>query len=496
VSKHYRPWAPEQSFLLPPSPMEWLPKGHLAYFVLDVVGELDLTAIEAAIHEKDPRGTRPYAPQLMTALIIYAYCTGVFSSRRIAQGTYEDVPLRVIGGGTHPHFTTINSFRLEHREALAGLFMQVLRLCQQAGLKTLGHVSLDGSKVPANASKHKAMSYGRMGKEEKRLEEEIRALLARADEVDAQEDAKYGSGGTGDDLPDELRHRETRLERIREAKAALEKAAAKTRAEALSDNAAELRAKADGYGLEPGERKAARTLATKAEDQAKKLREQPGPGPDDDDDDQRPPGPQLSLHRIQTTPDGRPKDKAQRNFTDADSRIMFRNGVALQAYNAQAVVSEDQIIVAYGLTNDPTDPAHLVPMLERVRENCGAFPAIVSADSGYLSEQNIDFCEANGIDAYVAVPKHEAERGPFPPTSNVARKRFDMQVKLAAPKARAIYALRKVIVEPVFGQIKGGMRFRRFSLRGLTKVPHEWGIVSLCHNLLKLFRRRAVLATA
>ncbi len=466
--------------------MEWLPEGHLAYFVLEVVRELDLTAIESVLQNKDPRGERSYAPRMMTALILYAYCVGIFSSRKIELATYEDVAARVIGGGEHPHFTTVNSFRLEHREALAGLFVQVLKLCSRSGLKTLGHVSIDGSKVQANASKHKAMSYARMKDEDKRLSAEIEALLGRADAIDAREDEQYGHDKRGDELPEELRRRESRLQRIREAKAELEKEAAEARAAKLRENAEQLRKKIEEIGIAPNERKTAATLAAKSEQQADKL----APRKDDDDDgnDDGATGSQLPLHRAQTTPEGKPTDKAQRNFTDSDSRIMTRNGVFMQAYNAQAAVSEDQIIVAHGLTNDGTDAGHLVPMLERVRENCGQMPAILSADNGYLSQENVAFCADAGVDAYLSLRKKDAERRDFPPTTDAERMRFAMQTKLASPEGRKIYARRKVIVEPVFGQIKAAMGFNRFSLRGLLKAPSEWGIVCTCHNLLKLFR--------
>ena len=493
MSKQYRPWAPEQTFLLPPSPMEWLPEGHLAYFVLEVVGELDLGAIEAAIQKKDPRGERPYSPRMMTSLIVYAYCAGVFSSRKIERATYEDVAFRVIGGGAHPHFTTVNTFRLDHREALAGLFVQVLRLCARAGLKTVGHVALDGSKVQANASKHKAMSYGRMKDEEKRLAAEIEELLRRADEVDRQEDAEFGRDKRGDELPEELQRRESRLARIREVKAELEKEAAEARATKLRENAAELRAEAEAIGTIPGQRKQSRTRAARAEKQANEL----APGKDDDDDNGsgRTGGTQLSLHRVPTTPAGKPNDKAQRNFTDSDSRIMTRNGVFMQAYNAQAAVSEDQIIVAHGLTNHPQDGEQLPPMLERIRENCGQMPEILTADSGYLSEKNIAYCETSGTNAYIALKKKEAESREMPKTGP-QHARFAMQVKLRSPEGKAAYARRKVIVEPVFGQIKGAMGFRRFSLRSLLKATSEWGIVCACHNLLKLFRARRRLELA
>jgi transposase len=488
VSKQYRPWTPEQAYLLPPSPMEWLPQGHLAYFLLEVVGELDLSAIEVVIHKKDPRGERPHAPQMMTSLIVYAYCTGTFSSRKIERATFEDVALRVIAGGSHPHWTTINNFRLRHRVALSGLFTQVLKMCSRAGLRTLGQVALDGSKVQANASKHKAMSYGRMKDEEKRLAAEIEALMRRAEDVDAAEDHQFGSDKSGYELPAELQHREPRLRRIREVKAELEKEAAEARATQLRENATELRVQAEAIGTIPGQRKQSRTRAAKSEKQADEL--SPRDDNDDDGDAGGSGGTQLPLHQVPTTPDGKPVDKAQRNFTDPDSRIMTRNGVFMQAYNAQAAVSEDQIIVAHGLTNAPQDVEQLAPMLERIRENCGEMPTILTADSGYISEKNIAYCEATGTNAYIALKKKDAESRAMPTTS-AQHARFVMGVKLHTAEGRAAYARRKVIVEPVFGQIKSAMGFRRFSLRGLLKASSEWGIVCACHNLLKLFRAAA-----
>jgi transposase len=489
VKKQYRPWAPEQSYLLPPSPREWLPQGHLAFFILEVVGALDISAIEVEIDKKDPRGERPYPPRMMIALLLYGYCAGVFSSRRIERGTYEDVALRVIAAEAHPHFTSINRFRLEYREALAGFFGQVLKLCRRAGLRTVGHVALDGSKVQANASKHKAMSYGRMKDAEKKIEAEIEALLRHADEVDAQEDEQYGADLRGDEIPEELKHRETRLKRIRELKAELEREAAEARAKQLRENAAGLRSKSTDRTVAERERHTAATLAAKSEKQAKKL----APRKDDDDDDGAP-GTQLSLHRVPVTSDGKPKDKAQRNFTDGDSRIMIRNKAFLQAYNAQAAVSEDQIIVAHGITNDGTDAKQLEPMLERVKEACGGHAKVVTADTGYLSERNVTYCAKNGIDAYIAVRKSDVPnlaRGPDGPGAAAS---CEMHLKVSSLRGKEIYALRKILVEPVFGQIKGAMGFRRFSLRGLGKVGSEWGIVCLCHNLLKLFRSGRLVA--
>lgn len=452
--------------------MEWLPQDHLAYFVLEVVQELELQAIEDVIQEKDGRGERPYSPRMMTALLIYAYAVGVFSSRRIERATQEDVAFRVIAGGAHPHFTSVNRFRLQHRKALAGLFGQVLKLCARAGLKTVGHVALDGSKVQANARKHKAMSYGRMKAEEKRLQAEIEALLRRAEETDAAEDAEHGAGVRGDEVPEELRHRETRLRRIRELKAELEKEAAESRARALRENAAELREKAEAPEFPARRRAAAKTLAKKSDEAAEKL----APRDDDDDGDGDGPG-QLSLHRVSTTPEGKPADKAQRNFTDADSRIMVRNGVFLQAYNAQAAVSEDQIIVAHGVTNDPTDARHLPPMLERVEEATGQPAAVVTADTGYLSETNVTYCARAGVDAYIAVRPSDAAKLTQVPATPKLVALWDMNEKVKTARGRAIYALRKILVEPVYGQIKGAMGFRRFSLRGLGKVADEWALV-------------------
>lgn len=472
--------------------MEWLPEGHLAFFVLEVVRELELDAIERTLQEKDPRGERPYAPRMMTGLILYGYCTGVYSSRRIERATHEDVAFRVLSGGAHPHFTTVNEFRLKHREALAGLFKQVLQLCARAGLKTLGHVSLDGSKVQANASKHKAMSYGRMKSDEQRLADEVEAMLRRADEADAADDAEFGAEKRGDEVPEELRHRESRLRRIRELKAELEKEAAEERARQLRENAAGLEKKADEIGVPPKARKEAETLAKSARKKAKEL----SPRDDDDDDNGTGRSTQLTLHRVPVTRDGKPKDKAQRNFTDGDSRIMIRNGVFLQAYNAQAVVSEDQLIVAHGLTNNGTDNEQLIPMLERVRENVGQMPSELTADNGYLSEENVSHCERVGVNAYISLRKKDAESTAFPPRTPAEHMRFSMQTRLATPKGKALYARRKVLAEPVFGQVKGAMGFRRFSLRGLMKAAAEWGIVATCHNLLKLFRAAANARTA
>lgn len=485
VMKSYRAWSPTQSFLLPPSPLEWLPEGHLAYFVLEVTQALDLSAMEDAIQEKDGRGERPYPPALMVALLVYGYCVGVFSSRRIARATYEDVAFRVIAGGEHPHFTTVNQFRLTHREALAKLFVQVLQLCKKAGLVKLGHVAFDGSKVAANASKHKAMSHKRMQEEERRLAAEVEALLAKADEADHREDAQYGVGKASEDLPEELRRRESRRARIREAKTALEKEAAQARAEELREQAQLQREKAADASVDPAERQRAATRAAKAEKKAREVT-----GKDDDDDAGGSGSSELPHHRVPAEVDGNPKPNAQRNFTDPDSRIMVKGGEVLQGYNAQAAVdAECQVIVAAAVTNQPPDQEHLPPMLAQVIANCAEAPAVATADSGYLSCENLAACAAHGVDAYIATGRDPAKATLPTETPTPARQaRAAMSTKLATAEGKALYARRKVIIEPVFGQIKQARGFRRFSFRGLAGVRAEWFFVCATHNLLKLFK--------
>lgn len=481
--KSYRPWAPNQPYLLPPSPSDWLPQGHLAYFILDVVERLDLGAIERAIAEKDPRGERPYSPRLMVALLIYGYCVGIFSSRKLARATYEDVAVRVLAGEAHPYFTTVNQFRLDHREALAALFLQVLRLCRRAGLVKLGHVALDGTKVKANASKHKAMSYKRMTEEEARLRGEINDLLAQADAVDASEDEQYGVGVAPQDLPEELQRREARLERIAEAMAQLEREAAQTRAEELRRNAEGQWARAQDESIDGTERGRAATRAAKSEAKAAEL---------DPPDDEDPPPPasddDLPQHRVPASEDGEPDPKAQRNFTDADSRIMVKGGAYVQAYNAQLVVDEkSQIIVAQAVTNLSPDQPHVVPMLDRVERNTGRKPKRISMDNGYYSDDNAAECASRGIDAYIAAGRTPHGDG-GQAAGTLSPTRAAMKAKLESPEGHAVYARRKAIVEPAIGQIKAAQGFRRFSLRGMAKVRCEWAWVCMTHNLLKLFR--------
>ena len=316
--KTYRPFNPEQSFLLPPSPAEWLPESHLAYFVLDLLADKDLSAFERVMQAKDARGERPFAPRMMLGLLVYGYSVGVFSSRKIERATYEDVAFRVLAGGEHPHFTTVNEFRLRHREAFAELFHQVLEDCMSAGLVKLGHVAIDGTKMKANASKHKAMSYDRMKKDEERLKAEIEELISRAEATDAAEDTAHGEGQQPSDLPTELRRREGRRALIKANREALEKEAAKARAAQLAAQADEMRTKAADSSLTDQKRGELETKAAQRDQESADL----------DDDDPDPPAVNDDVPRNTRpmTPDGTPKPKAQRNFTDPDSRIMMRDG--------------------------------------------------------------------------------------------------------------------------------------------------------------------------
>lgn len=489
TKKQYRPWNPDQTYLIAPSPRDWLPEGHLAYFILEVVAELDLSAIEAAVQAKDPRGQQPYHPQMMVALLLYSYCTGTFSSRRIALATYEDVATRFITGDQHPFFTRIAAFRRDHLPALGQLFVQAVKLCARAGLVKLGHVSLDGTKIKANASKHRAMSYDRMKTEEKRLQDEIAALLAQAESADAAEDATFGPDRDGTDVPTELRHRESRLKKIREAKAALEEEARAARAAQLREQAAR-NEQISASHPDPQQRKAAATNAKKRVAAAEAL----DPKKDDEDPPGDEPGtPTLPLHRPPVDPSGAPKAKAQRNFTDPDSRIMVDNtGGFVQAYNAQAAVEEgSQVIVATAVSNQPPDTQYLQPVVDAVEKVAGALPKVLTADAGYYSAENAAWCEGKGIDAYISVSRQRHGPAPPPcdaPPPDAATPKEKMAAKLNTKAGREMYRKRKTIPEPVFGQIKEARGFRRFLLRGITKVRHEWDLICATHNLLKLFR--------
>jgi len=452
MEKRYRDYQPDQLLLMPPSLREWLGEDHLAYFVSDVVDQLDLGAI-TMVYERESRGQPPYHPVMMTKLLLYGYCVGRPSSRRIERKTHEDVGFRFLAAGQHPDHATISEFRKRHLKALGRLFVQVLLLCEKAGLVKLGHVALDGTKVKANASRHKAMSYGRMGERERELQCQVDELLREAGAIDEEEDRRYGKNRRGDELPEELRFREGRLEKIREAKAALER---------------EAREKA---------------LAKGQIDEEGRPKPRCGPKP--------------------KAPLGKPKKNDQRNFTDPESRIMKDSATKsfMQSYNAQAAVdAKAQIIVAADVTAQANDKGQIRPMVNQIEFNLGKRPRELSADSDYFSEADMRFLEERGIESFVTPDKQKhtrnavlAPKGRIPKRLLVADR---MRRKLQTKRGRARYGLRKETVEPVFGQIKHVRGLRSFLLRGLQKAKGEWQLICLGHNLLKLFRSSQMVAAA
>ena len=432
MTKTYRPYQPEQDFLLPPSLRDWLPENHLAYFVSDLVDQLDLSAIDA-VYEKDPRGQPPYDPRMMTKLLVYGYCVGVFSARKIEQRVMEDVGFRVLAAGNAPDFRTIADFRKIHRPALEGFFEQVLRMALEVGAVQVGRVALDGSKVKANASKHKAMSWGRMQEQEKAIRKQVKQLLRQAAETDAAEDRRYGRNRRGEELPEEWQRRETRLQRIREAKKALQERAREE-------------AKADGKPVE------------EAKPEAKE---------------------QYNF----TDPESRIMKSSSEGF--------------VQACNAQiAVEPAMQLIVGQAVTQAANDKEQVEPMVKAIESQSGQRPKEMLADNGYCSEKNLEYLESakkpeKKIAAYLATGRQKhgerqvCPRGPLPQGATRVER---MKRKLQTPAGAAIYAARQAIVEPVFGQIKQARGFRRFSLRGLAKVQAQWALVCATHNILKLHR--------
>lgn len=458
MSFQFRACTLDQPLLLAPSLQQWLPEGHLARFLADVTEQLDLSAIYSTYDRPDGRGQAGYHPLLMTRLLLYGYCVGVASSRAIERETYEDVAFRYLAADQHPDHDTIANFRKQHLAKLGELFVQALQLCQKAGLVKLGHVAIDGTKMQANASKHKAMSYGRMGEAEQKLRAEVEALLRHAEEVDEAEDRQYGKGQRGDELPAELARRESRLKKIREAKEALE---------------AEAQQKAQEQKAEAEAKIAARQEQEKQTGQKPRGRAPQVPNPEE----------------------AKPESSAQRNFTDPESRIMpdgAHKGSFVQAYNAQAAVdSAAQIIVAAEITQQTNDKQQLVPMLQQVIENVHGKPQVASADTGYWSEANVTAESLQGIDLHVATERQqhgESQDVPVEGGPKGSSALQQMRDKLKTEAGKAFYKMRKQIVEPVFGYIKEGRGFRRFSFRGLGNVRSEWRLICATHNLLKLFR--------
>ena len=408
MTKRFRPWDPKQKWLLPPEITEFIPEGHPAHFVRDlVVEELDLAAILDSYMED--KGYPPFHPAMMVALLLYAYTQGVFSSRKIAKACIERMDFAAVTGFQKPDFRTISLFRKRHLTALGGLFQQVLVLCRQAGLVALGHVALDGTKVKANASKHKAMSYDRMVKADNEFAEVVKGWLDQAEITDLGEDFRFRNR-QGGELPAWVVNKAERMKKIREAKAALEQ-------EAVA--------------------------------------------------------------------------KAQRNFTDPESRIMPTKNGFEQCYNAQAGVdAKAQVIVACEVVNTSADCPQLLAMVDQVHANLGRKPDVCSADAGYCSELNLAGMAARHIRTYIATgrQKHGSEAATHAKYGQPGSLIASMRDKLRRGGWRSPYRLRKQVVEPVFGQIKQAMGFRQFLLRGLAKVKAEWQLVCTAHNLLKLAR--------
>ncbi len=433
MAKGYRTYLPDQDLLLPPSLREWLPEDHLVYFVSDVVDQLDLSAMDE-VYGEERRGQPPYDPRLMTKLLVYGYCTGVFSSRRIQKRLREDIPFKVLAAGNEPDFRTISDFRKIHIGTLPGLFEQVLEMALESGAIKVGRVSVDGTKLKANASKHKAMSYGRMKEKQQQLKEEVQQLLAQAAAADEEEDRRHGDK-RGDELPEELRRRETRLAKIKLAKKVVEQRARE-------------KAAAEGQSSEEAKR-------------------------------------------------AKPTDKDQYNFTDPESRIMKGADGFVQGYNAQAAVEPKRgLIVGQTVTEAANDKEQLQPMVAAIEQQSGQRPAAILADSGYCSDENLEYLESGQqperkIEGFIATGKQKhgehrlpAKRGPLPQgATRVERMKRKLQTKVG----KAIYAARKCVVEPVFGQIKQARGFRQFLLRGKENVKGEWALVCLTHNILRLY---------
>jgi transposase len=473
MSKTYRPWKIDEPLLLPAVVQEFVAKDHPARFVLNLVrDDIDLAEITSSYDGE--RGQPPFDPVMMTALLLYSYCCGIYSSRRIAKACGERVDFMSIVGFDAPDFRTISEFRRRHLKALGALFRQILQLCETAGLVKLGHVALDGTKIKANASKHKAMSYERMERRAAELETEVAKWFAVAEATDAEEDKLYGSDKTGGEMPAWVADKKRRVERIRQAKAELE-AEAKASAEAKLKAAAEAQQQREAEGRKKSGRPAA-------------------------------------------PPSTAPEPKAQKNFTDPQSRIMKSKDGFVQAYNAQIVVdSAAQIIVAQDVTQSAVDSGQLVPMTDAVETNLGRKPEQLSADAGYCSETNLEALETRGIDGYVAtgrardaaaghvkeevaaapqVPEPVSASNPQaePKPATTPSRVEAMRAKIKAGGHASPYRLRKQLPEPVFGQIKQARGFRQFLLRGFEKVRAEWAIVCTAHNLLKLAQGRSLSA--
>jgi transposase len=466
--KTFRPYDPQARVELPGDLRQYLPADHQVFLIEDLVESLDLTPITSVYEQGDGRGQPPYHPVLLTKLLLHAYCEGETSSRRIMRKTYEDIGYRVLCVDQHPDFRTISDFRERHLPAFLVVFKDTVRLAKELGQVRLEHVAQDGSKILANASKHKAMSYERMGQTEARLGQEIAAILEQARATDAAEDARYGRAASGDEVPAALQRevdfRQARRARIRAAQAAVEARAA---------------------------------AAVQEPPTAAPHLPQAEPAPEPPANAAPPPLTVVPAPPPSEPPAVLPEPRAQYNFTDPESRIMPSKEGAVQAYNGQAAVDDyKQIIVACDVTDAPTDTRQLLPLADQVRQNTGGLPGHYSADSGFWSEENVTTLTERGVDVYLPPPRPRRRKDGTRASTPASPLKAAMQAKLATPRGKRIYSRRKETAEPVFGQMKDGRGLRRFRMRGLAKVRGEWALWCLTHNLRKLAgvvreRRRA-----
>lgn len=445
----------EQLLLLAPSIDDWLPEEHLARFVVDVVERLDLSPI---IRKYSPKahGSNPYHPALLTALLFYGYATGVMSSRKIERATYDSVPFRFIAGGHHPDHNTLAEFRRRHLQELSALFLQILLLAKEMKFVKIGTVALDGTKIKANASKHRAVSYKKSKQIEKQLRKEIDKLMQAAEGAD-NTPLKEGV-----DIPAEIARREDRIKKLQEAQRAIEERHGREAVEKYEEKCSN--------HLD----KTKKAIEKKHSGKKGGSRKPPDPPP--------PPSPL-------------PDDKAQHNFTDPDSRIMPDKGTFNQAYNGQVSVdTESMLIVGHHLTQNPNDKKELLPGLGRIAKELGV-PTALLADSGYFSKDNIDRAP-EGTELYISPGKTKhnqpIEERLAPPATGDAPEGASpseaMRHKLKTAVGQELYRLRKMTVEPVFGIIKQALGMRQFQLRGREKVENEWGLVCLGYNMKRMWR--------
>ena len=455
MGKTFRAYDMSQLLLLPPDMRQWLPDDHLGLYVSDIVEQLDLSAILQSYEAGDGRGRPPYHPQMMVKLLIYGYCVGKMSSRKLEQASYDDVGFRVLSGNQQPDHASIAEFRKRHLAELAKLFVQVLQLCQRAGLIKLGHVAIDGTKIKANASKYQTMTYAGLSEAEQKLAATVAQLLAEAERIDEAEDELYGPGKRGDELPEELRETKSRLARIRELKADLERGAR----EAAEQQAAEAKQKNE-----------------QRERRAKESGQKVG----------------GHLARVIDPAQATPRAKAKRNFTDIESRMMkdHASNTFVQGYNAQlGVDAHSQIIVAATVVQAGNDQEQLLPVLLTVKENLGQLPASVSADAGYFSTAAVTAAEIKTVAVHVPPNQREPQAWEYEvPLTEKASVQERMWHKLKSPEGAKLYSQRQAIVEPVFAYLKHVRGFRQFLLRGQARVEAEWLLMCLTHNILKMFR--------